>query len=510
MTISEKSIVATGHELVSQAAADVLQTGGNAFDAAVAAGFVGAVVEQSLTSLGGGGFLLARTSGKKQPVDEILFDFFVDIPGLGLKHKPEPHFFPVEVDFGGSVQEFNIGFASIAVPGTLKGLLHVHKRLGYMDLKDVLQPAIEMARGHILNSFQAVFLNLLYPIVTLNKTGRTIYEPNGVFKQPGDTIQNPGMVDFLSLLIDDNGESFYSGDIGSSIARDVKEGGGLLTVEDLSSYEVIERRPLCVKYRDYTLLTVPPPSLGGSLIGVSLMLLETMKPAGLWGSKEHLLQTTSLMREVEQLREQGISSPDSLKEYQRNGNVQQVISEIKRFSRGTTHLSIADKEGNIASMTCSNGEGSGYFVPGTGIMLNNMMGEDDLHPNGFHTGVVGERVASMMSPSALLDHEGVRLVLGSGGSKRIRTAITQVLTQFIDFKRDIMEAVHAPRLHWDGVTLQLEPGFPDDVVEELSHYVPVNVWKEQSVYFGGVHSVVPGHIGVGDPRRGGSVTVVCS
>jgi len=138
------------------------------------------------------------------------------------------------------------------------------------------------------------------------------------------------------------------------------------------------------------------------------------------------------------------------------------------------------------------------------------MGEDDLHPEGFHTNPAGERVVSMMSPSVLLKDGRVKLVLGSGGSKRIRTAITQVLTQYIDFKRDLDLAIHAPRLHWDGSVIQAEPGFSRESIESLASSLPVNIWAERSVYFGGVHSVVPGSHGVGDPRRGGSVLVVTS
>ena len=136
------------------------------------------------------------------------------------------------------------------------------------------------------------------------------------------------------------------------------------------------------------------------------------------------------------------------------------------------------------------------------------MGEDDLHPEGFHTGPPGERVASMMSPSLLLKDDEVKLVLGSGGSKRIRTAITQVLTQVIDFGRDISTAVNAPRMHWDGEVLHVEPGFPEESVAELVKRFPVNVWKERNVYFGGVHTVIPGGDCVGDPRRGGAVAVI--
>jgi len=508
MSVYQKSIVATGHELVSQAAADILRLGGNAFDAAVAAGFAGAVAEQTLTSLGGGGFLLARTAAEHGPVQEIFFDFFVDTPGMGLGTIHEPHFFPVNIDFGGSGQLFNVGFGSVAVPGTLKGLLHVHRRLGRLPLGEVLQPAIRLARGHRLNDFQATFLKMLHPIMTLTPTGRALYEPGGIYLQPGDTLANHDMADFLDSLAADRGESFYRGDIARQIDRDMREGQGLLTYEDLVSYEVIERKPLAADYRGYTLLTGPPPSLGGSLITLSLALLEKMDPLEVWGSADHLLRTTGLMREVEHLRNMGVSSPDEIQAFLHSGDVTGSTEKIKTFSRGTTHISIADQDGNVASMTCSNGEGSGYFAPGTGIMLNNMMGEDDLHPEGFHSSPAGQRVASMMSPSLVLKDDQVIMVLGSGGSKRIRSAMTQVLTQVIDFGRDIHVAVNAPRLHWDGEVLQIEPGFPEESVRVLIERFPVNVWQRQNIYFGGVHTVIPGRQGVGDPRRGGAVAEV--
>lgn len=505
-----KSVVATGHELVSTAAADILRGGGNAFDAAVAAGFAGAVAEQTLTSLGGGGFLLARTAGTTGPAEEIFFDFFVDTPGRGLEFAPEPHFFPVTIPFGGADQIFNVGMGSVAVPGTLKGLLHVHDRLGRIPLADVLAPAIKLARGHKLNDFQATFLKMLHPIMTLTETGCNLYEPGNTYLSTGDILVNNDMAGFLENLTTDHGDAFYRGDIARQIDKEMKQGQGLLTYDDLAAYEVIERKPLKAGYRGYTLLTGPPPSLGGSLISLSLGLLEKCDPVSQWGSAEHLLRTTGLMQEVERLRELGISSPEQIQLFLQEGDVAQSTERIKTFSRGTTHLSIADYEGNVASMTCSNGEGSGYFAPGTGIMLNNMMGEDDLHPEGFHSSPPGERVSSMMSPSVLLEGDEVKLVLGSGGSKRIRTAITQVLSQIIDFNRDISTAVHAPRLHWDGEALQVEPGFSDDSIAELVKRFPVNVWKERNVYFGGVHTVIPGGECVGDPRRGGAVTVVPS
>ncbi len=508
MTEYTRAIVATGHQLVSKAAADILKAGGNAFDAAVAAGFAGAVAEQTLTSLGGGGFLLARTAGKSTAAQEIFFDFFVDTPGLGRSFADEPHFFPVKVDFGGSTQEFNVGLGSVAVPGILKGLLHVHRRLGKMPLAEVLQPAVELAGGHELNEFQAGFLQLLHPIMTMTEYGRSLYEPGGRYMQAHEILANPDMAAFLLELPGDRGDNFYQGDIARRIDQDMQNGGGLLTYADLSGYRVIERKPLKSLFKGRTLFTAPPPSMGGSLIALSLALLDHMGKPPVWGSGDHLVRTTALMQEVELLRKKGVCTPASLERFLAGDGVSASTEHIRLFSRGTTHISVADKEGNVASMTCSNGEGSGYFAPGTGIMLNNMMGEDDLHPDGFHCAPAGERVGSMMSPSLLLKGDEVELVIGSGGSKRIRTAIVQVLSQILEHGRPHRLSVESPRVHWDGDCLQVEPGFAEEALAAVGKKVPLNRWRQQSMYFGGVHLVVPGSLGVGDPRRGGSVAVV--
>jgi gamma-glutamyltranspeptidase/glutathione hydrolase len=492
-----KAIVATGHPLVSSAAVEILEKGGNAFDAAVAAGFASTVAEQTLTSLGGGGFLLARTNQG----EEILFDFFTDTPGRALENTDlEPHFFPVTVHFPGSDQIFNIGHGSVAVPGNLKGFLHVHKRLGRLDLRVILEPAIRLARdGLALNDWQGYFLNLLEPIVTHAPEGRRLYSCNNTCARPGDHITNPELAAFLSTLPEDQGTSFYMGKLAKAIDQDMRRGKGLLTLEDLAAYQVIERTPLAVGYRNYTFLTNPFPSLGGSLICLALSLLDSQDVSDvIYQSAPHALLTAKLMVEVETLRSSGITA----------WSLERSGERLRTFSRGTTHISIADAEGNVASMTCSNGEGSGCFAPGTGIMLNNMMGEDDLHPDGFHASPPGQRVSSMMSPSLLLKDDRVSLVIGSGGSKRIRTAITQVLSAIVDFGIPVQQAVEAPRIHWDGEMMQVEPGLSRHTIEGLEKYWPVNVWSTLDVYFGGVQVVMPNIAGGGDPRRGGSVRII--
>ena len=493
-----RASVASGHPQVTAAAGDILRAGGNAFDAAVAAGFAAAVAEPALTSLGGGGFLLARTARGQA----TLFDFFVDTPGQGLHASElEPHFLPVTVRFPACEQIFNVGLGSVATPGTLRGYLHVHRRLGRLPLREVLAPAIHLARaGVTINHRQAYFLDLLTPIMTLTAAGRTLFAPAGRYLGEGDVHRNPDLAAFLETLLVDGEREFYEGELARCIAADMHAGGGLLTAADLAACRVIEREPLPVHYRGYRLLTNPLPSFGGSLLALALRLLEAREVAPLgFGSPAHLALLIAVMQEVDRRRAEGYLSPTGLS----RAGLAESQERVRVASGGTTHVSVCDAEGNAASMTTSNGEGSGYFAPDTGIMLNNMMGEDDLHPDGFHVSPPGLRVASMMAPSLLLDRDSVRLALGSGGSKRIRTALLQVISHTVDFGLHPREAVEAPRLHWDGQRVQVEPGFPEAALAALADRWPVNRWAIQDVYFGGVHAAAPGGEGAGDPRRGG-------
>ena len=180
--------------------------------------------------------------------------------------------------------------------------------------------------------------------------------------------------------------------------------------------------------------------------------------------------------------------------------------------RGTTHMSVIDADGNLASLTVSNGEGSGYVVPGTGIVMNNMLGEEDLNPGGFQRWPTGHRMTSMMAPTLLEWPDGDTVALGSGGSNRLRTAILQVLLNLIDFKLPVEEAVQAPRVHYENGLLSIEGRFDvDELGALLDAYPEHHLWEERNMFFGGVHTVAAtkkGMQGAGDERRGG-VSVVC-
>jgi gamma-glutamyltranspeptidase/glutathione hydrolase len=481
--------VASGHPATTTAAIEVLQAGGNAVDACVAAGFAAAVAEPTLTSLAGGGFLLARTADG----EEVLFDFFVDTPGRGRADDDrELDFEEVVVQFSGAAQGFNVGLGSVAVPGCLAGWLHAHRRLGRVDLGVVTAPARRLAaEGVEVNEQQGYVLRILEPILTRTRESAEIAAPNGRLLTPGDRYVNPALADFLERL-DERG--FAEPALAREVERAMDADGGLVTAADLTGYQVVEREPLEVRWRGHRLLTNPPPAFGGELVALGLLELEARPgwPADV-ATLEHAVALAESMIATDEVRAAGL-----------------VGEELRRRSTGgTTHVSVADAEGGAASMTTSNGEGSGWLLPGTGVMANNMMGEDDLHPDGFHASPPGERVASMMAPSLVVDADGaVRLAVGSGGSKRIRTALAQVIAAVLDQQRPLVDAVEAPRLHWDGAQLHVEPGWPEAVVDELAARWPVSEWPQRDLYFGGVHAVIPGHEAAADSRRGGAAQVL--
>jgi gamma-glutamyltranspeptidase/glutathione hydrolase len=320
----------------------------------------------------------------------------------------------------------------------------------------------------------------------------------------GERLANPDLAEYLCAIAREGDGDFYEGETARRIALAMREGDGLVTLEDLASYRVEERRPFESVYRGWRLWTNPPPSFGGSLLALSLRLLEAAGPRLLrFGGGEHVARLVATMREVDRQRAAGFCDNPELDD----DALREGVGRIRTATGGTTHVSIVDREGNAASMTTSNGEGSGFIAPGTGIMLNNMMGEDDLHPEGFHSSPAGLRVASMMSPSVLVGDRGQMLVLGSGGSKRIRTALLQVLVNRIDIGMPLEEAVDAPRLHWDGERLQVEPGFGPEAMTGTAGVLS-NVWSVRDIYFGGVHAVSMGSEAAADARRGGAARVI--
>ena len=520
--------IAAGHPKTAEAGLEMFRLGGNVFDAVVAAVMASFVVEPTLTSPGGGGFLLAHP----QTGRDILFDFFTQTP----RHKrsiQEIDFYPVDVNFGAVSQEFHIGLGSMAVPGAIAGLFQAHQQLGKLPIAVVAEPAIHYARNGVkMTAFQAYCFQILEPILLANAAVRQIYTRDGKLLQAGMQLVMPELAETLSYLVAEGSQGFYQGEIAQRLVKDCQEQGGHLTIADLEQYQVIKRSPLITQYRGKTVLTNPPPSAGGTLISFALGLLAKIDLTALsFGSIEHLRLMAKVMQLTNLARKDGYDSSlyeaNVAEQFLASDRLIEYSNELPSIVRSkpprrlnkwgsTTQVSAIDRDGNAASVTTTNGEGSSYVIPGTGIMMNNMLGEADLHPSGFHEWQPDVRISSMMSPTMVLDDHHPALVLGSGGSNRIRTAILQVLCNWADFDMSIEAAVNAPRIHWEAGVLNVEPGFGTLVIDRTAF--PFNgqleLWGRQNFFFGGVHAVTrdaglsgAGLAGAGDQRREGVVQV---
>jgi gamma-glutamyltranspeptidase / glutathione hydrolase len=505
-----RGVVAAGHPLTARAGADVLRAGGNAVDAAVAAVLMSFVTESPLTGPGAGGFMLVHTADG----EDHLLDFFVAAPGAGLDD-PEPAALePIPVEFAPeAIQIFNIGPSSCGVYGTPRGLAHALERFGTVSLADVVQPPADAAReGAELSPIQGYLLRILGPILISRPEGRAIYAPEGRMLDAGDRVRLPELADLLERLGREGPDFLYEGDVAAAISDHVLERGGLLTRADLADYRVEEREPVHAHYRGVDVLTNPPPSSGGILISYSLNMLEQIGRAGDLRALVGVMDRTNRSRSEEFMR--GLHMEGYLERFLAREAIEAHALDIGAKLGSTTHVSVLDADGGCASVTCSNGSCSGVIVPGTGMHLNNMLGEEDLNPLGFHRHEPGRRIPSMMAPTVVLRDGVPEAALGSAGSNRIRSAILQTILRVVDDGLGAQDAVDQPRVHFESGVLEAEPGIDEQALTALEHDGwKVQRWTERNLYFGGVQAVArdpaTGELtGGGDPRRGGSAVTV--
>ncbi len=507
--------VACGHPLTAETAAEILREGGNAFDAVVAASFVACVAEPVFTSLGGGGYLLVSTQRRQVSV----YDFFVQTPHM-CPPETDLDFRPITADFGTAQQVFHVGLGAAATPGMVRGLFAVQRDLCTIPMRTLLEPAVKAAKeGVVVNDLQAYAFRVVGPICVLTEPARALFTSRaveGAMLQAGELLRQPELADTLEALGYEGDRLFYEGEIAQRITRLCHDAGGQLGVVDLAAYRLMHRAPLEIDYRGARLLTNPPASCGGTLIAFALKLLEACEPRTCgFGKAEYLKLLAHVMQlanEARQCVDQpqdpracDVFDPAYLRRYRA------ALQRHPCCQRGTTHISVIDAVGNVASLSSSNGEGCGHLIPGTGVMLNNMLGEEDLCPQGFHRWPGNVRMGSMMAPS-LLRFPQRDIALGSGGSNRIRSAILQVLMNLADHGMPLAKAIESPRIHFESGLLSVEGGFAEREIRQLIADFPQHkLWEERNLFFGGVHAVLREphrFIGVGDPRRGGVALVV--
>ncbi|PWK88212.1 gamma-glutamyltransferase [Lentzea atacamensis] len=449
-----RGAIAAGHPLTAQAGAAMLRAGGNAVDAAVAAMLTSCVTEPLLTGLGAAGYMLIAPAGETP----VLLDFSAEAPGRAASGE-RASLDPITVHFGDAEQEFHVGPSSVAAYGMPAGAAKA-ATYGRAPLDELVATAVKHAReGHRVNRYQAYVTALLLPLA--RSAGLTAFEE-------GEVLVQPELAESLERLGRDGAAPFYTGDIAAAIADTITANGGELSRADLAAYEVIAREPLHARHRGRDVHTNPPPAAGGALL---MQMLEALPDNP---SQRDLIRAMAAPK-----------------------------AHLNRLG-STTQISVLDADGTACSVTTTNGANSGISI--AGVHLNNMMGEEDLSPDGFFSHAPGDRLPSMMSPTVVTHDGQAELVLGSAGSSRICGAILQVLVNVLDRGMPAQDAVDAPRLHLGGDHLHVEPGIRPET--EL----PVTYFRAPSMFFGGCQVVEMTGSGLlrggGDHRRDGAVVIV--
>lgn len=490
---SDKGAVAAGHLATARAATRILNDGGNAFDATLAALATACVCEPVLASPGGGGFLMAVEAGSANPV---LIDFFGHSPREQRTSPDDIEFASVFADFGTARQEFHVGRGATSTPGFIPGLTAIHDRFATLPLCDLMAPAISLARGGVeVTPFQAFLFDVVSPILIYSPSVRSLFAPDDTLLKSGDLLANPGLADFFEM-VGQKGAEFCVTGAGAEAVLEGQEEYGHLTALDLAHYRVEVREPLKLELKDCEIFLNPPPSAGGAMIAA---MLDGINRSG--------LDRADAMARADRLRNTHDGDPRAILA-SIGFEPGTAVADAGPSTRGTTHVSVIDAAGNAAAATVSNGEGSGHMAGPFGFMPNNLLGEADLMPHGFHRWRPDARLASNMAPSLLRHADGRIAALGSGGSNRIRTAVFQVVTRLVRDGLDPQTAVEAARLHIEDGHLDFEDLIDDTTRKGLTDRFPDHrAWPGHNLFFGGCHVVERASggafTGAGDPRRAG-------
>ena len=520
-------MVVSSHQLASEVGVDVMRHGGNAVDAAVAVAFALAVVHPVAGNIGGGGFMVVRMhDGMVGALD------FRETAPTGAKRD-------MYVDTAGNATASSLtGQRSVGVPGSVAGMFEAHRRFGRLTWKELLAPAISLARdGYVLDGPRSRVIEREAERLGRFPASRAQFLVDGAAPPLGTRFVQPELARTLQLIADSGAGVFYTGSIAHLIVREMARGGGLITPQDLAHYVPKWRDPIEIHYQGYTIYTMPPPSGGGVTLAEILNVMEGYAPLPPFGSAELMHLQTEAMRRAYTDRNALLGDPDfvhmpleRLLSKQYAGSLRAEIDPSRATppatgsggrSEGTetTHFSIVDAEGSAVACTTTlnNDFGSAVTVTDAGFLLNDEM--DDFtsapgRPNLF--GLVqgeanaiapGKRMLSAMTPSVVVDSSGrLLLVLGSPGGSRITTAVYQVISDVVDQGMSLAAAIAAPRLHHQAqpdVVFLEHSGFEQaaiDSLEAMGHKVETWTYKTEVNAIG---RTAAGWVGVADPRRGG-------
>jgi gamma-glutamyltranspeptidase/glutathione hydrolase len=499
-----------GTPYAAAAAAEVYRAGGNAADAAVAAAVAVSVTEPLMSSVGGGGFALVRTpEGRAE-----LLDYFDAMPGKGLPRSAfgangDPQ--AVMLKYGAGVRSV-VGAAASAIPGAFKGWEALLRRHGRLSLAEALAPAVRLARdGFHLCRTSGMWFSVAEEVINLTEETRRNFTRDGRVYEAGDWLHFPALADTIEAIGEEGADLLYRGDLGRRLSSYMLEMGGIITEKDLREYEVAVREPMSVVYRQGEVYTNGPPSAGGSTLAQMLKVVSGYELASMPAEEVAEVMAGAMRYALADRMTQYGDATQNARVAERLTSDEYVARQRERIyeafgSPHTTHLSCVDDDGLAVSITASMGYGSGIVVPGTGIPMNNTLGEPELNPTGFHALEPGRRLVSNMSPTVVSSTEGGLVALGSPGASRIPTAILQTIVNVIDFGMPMEAAVLAPRLHAEGNLFAYEAGAPKARGDERTE---VLTYDEPSMFFGGVNAVRRTPEGTfeasADPRRSGGV-----
>lgn len=502
------AIAATGP--VSLAAGQrVAAEGGNAVDAAIAAAIAAMSTEPGIVSLGGGAFV--SIWGPDAP--PVVLDGNVEMPGRGL---PRSAFgggvTEVNTDYGGGVRLY-AGHGSVATPGALRVCQAAVEGYGQATWQGVVEPSAHVCRdGYPVGGAAARYLGFtahsLFGLA--DEAHALVTRPDGTPVQAGDIATNPLLADTLDLIAAEGSSVTTIGQVGRALVADMAAHGGLITSADLAAYEPVVRTPVRRTIGDWDVAINPPPSVGGPMLAVMLSQL---------GQHEDWSWT-----EIIDIQRQVLSYRLAVHDFSRDleGDGHALLEEVERYgmqglptSASTANISVVDSDGLACAITMSSGYGAGITIPGTGIILNNALGEPELNRLGLHAVAPGTRLASNMAPTTGRTEDGRVLAAGSPGADRITTALMQVLAQGCLKDADLAEAINAPRLH-----VRFEEDTTPVVEHEADPQIAAAVEAlglrghdhgELSMYFGGVgaayRSVAGELVAAGDARREAAVGV---
>ena len=503
-----RAAVAASSRISADAGARIARDGGNAVDAAISAAIVSLCTDIGIVSPTAGAFVAIWPPGD----EPVVVDGGASMPGLNGGGAREDAAWEVVFDYKGETRQ-GVGFGTAAVPGAFASFAAASERFGRLPWSRLLEPAIDATdRGSPLTAASAEYLSYTHEAIYdwHPESFRILHHDGGRPLSEGDTVFVPHLAESLRQIAADGADALYGGSLGRRIADAVQEAGGLLNEEDLAAYEAVVRQPITAELDHWSIATNPPPSVGGPCLVAMLNLLrQWSKPDCDAGAVEWLARVQRAVlgyrREhldgvVEGLPEAAQRMLDSAL----TGPPEELFE-----APSTIHVSAVDNEGWSCAITSSGGYGSGAIAPGTGLWLNNSLGEVDLLTRGLDAFKPGTRLTSNMAPTVARRPDGAVMAIGSPGASRITTALAQVMWQHFHFGLDLDAAVASPRLHVELTTapptISAEPGLPFGDPEGFQ----VREFPAPSMYFGGVQAASwapdTGLTAAGDPRRAGCV-----